>query len=307
MSTTPTETSDEILSHWNAIQCLRIVIFLQCLGVGGRYLISSNESESDVYGFLFFDRDWPETIAQQIDDWGMTACFLAGWVIIAGALIDWIRLRNHRARKTSEPVNPSLRLHSPLFKTWRIIECTACCVVAAWILLLASAHMVRGDIYAELSLGEQAVRFISPLVLLLMLTKPNPRRIALGFLAIASFSTFAVHGYKALNCYGPFTDLILLTSERFALLKIDQSTAEYSLYIIGGIDIVVAFLLLSIRWRSVAMYMVFWGMITASSRMTALGWSAWPETLIRAANWGAPLAVLLLMKVQTKNSDNENK
>ena len=39
--------------------------------------------------------------------------------------------------------------------------------------------------------------------------------------------------------------------------------------------------------------MALWGIITACSRITANGWEAYPEALIRAANGGLPLAILL--------------
>ena len=180
------------------------------------------------------------------------------------------------------------------------MEAIAASVVAIWMLAFAVTHMVRGDEYAELTLGEHAVRYAAPLALPLLLVCMNPQYIRNGLhniwmavLAIASAATFAVHGYKAFECYGPFVDLILLTDMRLTGFQLEQSNAESALVIIGVVDIVVAGLLLATRWKVIAFYMLLWGIVTAASRMTAFGWSAWPETLIRTANWGVPLALVV--------------
>ena len=56
---------------------LRWVVVIQCVGLGGRYLLSSGETESDIYGWLYFDLLWPERICQGIDDAGMVLTLVA--------------------------------------------------------------------------------------------------------------------------------------------------------------------------------------------------------------------------------------
>ena len=298
MNTSASDATKAWRSPSAALWCLRIVILLQSIGIGGRYLLSRNESESDVYGWLFFDHGWPETVAQQIDDWGTIACFSAGWAIVLAAVIG-VAIRG-RARQTSIEGFRTSRLQ-------QVATSLAAMVVAIWMLAVATTHMARGGVYAELTLGEQAVRFAAPLVLMVLTLQPRWRRLALLLLLGSSAITFLVHGYKAIQCYGHFTDLILLTDARLTGMSLRQSTAEFSLVVIGIIDIAVAVLLVATRWRWLAGYMVLWGAITAASRMTALGWPAWPETFIRATNWGVPLACLLLLRTLTvkSNADSE--
>ena len=267
--------------------CFRIVIALQCVGIGGRYVLSSNESESDVYGFLFFDHGWPEYSAQLIDDIGAYVCLFSGLILIVNGIV--------LSRK------PSLRL----LRIILLVDTALLIIVASWTFILAATHSVRGEVYAELTLGELAVRFATPVAMLIYLrgfgnSSKKFTLIATGVLTIAVTATFAVHGYKAQLLYGPFTDLILLTDQRLFQSDMEQATAESLLYLIGWTDIIVAGLLLFTRWRVVSFYMMLWGLISASSRLTAFGFAAWPETLIRSANWGAPLLLLCLIQIRVK-------
>jgi hypothetical protein len=285
--------------------CLRLVVVLQCIGLAGKYFLSTYESESDVYGFLFFDHGWPESVAQQIDDAGAITCLVAGLITVLCGL---------------------------LFKPGRVssfVTFVSLLTVFVWFLAISITHMLRGEPFALLSLGEHAVRYTVPFALAILLI---PLRIsndmrpksefaernaafsqhldqwAMTLLVLASSATFLVHGYKAFVRYGPFTDLILLSDARWFGLELSQSTAESALVVIGIIDILVALLLITTRWRVIAIYMAFWGLLTSISRMTALGFAAWPETLIRAANWGAPLAFVIYDGwSRTSNSKRTNK
>ncbi len=273
--------------------CLRIVILLQCIGLSGKYVFSRRESESDVYGYLFFDYGWPEQLAQRIDDGGAIACLIAGVIVMLIGTWGW------RGRSIGRA-----QLRTPVVGC---IDHVALATVFAWFLIISFTHMLRGEPFASLSLGEHAVRYCAAaaLSLLLMHSTSISRAGDLGqpwamrLLVIASAATFVVHGYKAVLRYSPFTDLILLTDMNMTGIGLSQSTAESALVVIGIIDILVAALLMLSRcagfalYRSFALYMVFWGCLTSLSRVTAYGWEAWPETLIRAANWGAPLAIVI--------------
>ncbi|MFG0265712.1 MAG: hypothetical protein ACF8AM_11275, partial [Rhodopirellula sp. JB055] len=94
-------------------------------------------------------------------------------------------------------------------------------------------------------------------------------------------------------CYAPFIDLILLSDMQWTEFGFRQASVERILVVIGILDILVALALLIFRSRAAAFYMVVWGLVTAASRMTALGMDAWPETWIRIANGGVPLAILI--------------
>ncbi len=295
---------------------LRIVVVIQCFGVGGRYLFSSMETESDVYGWLYFDCHWSESLAQSIDNAGALMTLVAGGLL---CLTGW---------RMTKPMN-----ESPRDEILRRLDRAAAWWVALWMLLNTAAHMMRAAVFAELSLAEHAVRYAAPIALALFsgardrapggtghvndsdtgdlfgehatkvapkldvdtraFSQPRRTRVAIHILVVAAAFTFAAHGYKAFECYAPFTDLILLSDMQWTDTGCTQTTAEQLLVAIGIADIVVALALLLIRSRLAAFYMVVWGSVTAASRMTAFGFDAWPETLIRIANGGVPLAILI--------------
>lgn len=268
------------------VWCLRITILIQCLGVGGRYLITSYETESPVYGWLYFENQWPEANAQTVDNLGALATVCAGTLLILGGTLcrkrsgdlEWIRLVHH-------------------------IEQVAAIWIAFWMLALACAQMMRASMYPEWSLAEHSVRYAAPLALLVLgrigsglpsETKSVMRRkTVVGILIVATAATFIAHGFKAIQRYSPFTDLILLSNLQWSNLAFGQATAETLLVGIGVVDILVAIALITMRLRWVAFYMAAWGLLTAFSRVAAFGIDAWPETLLRIQNGGVPLVILL--------------
>ncbi|TWU07469.1 hypothetical protein [Stieleria varia] len=270
--------------------CLCFIIFVQCIGVGGRYLFTSHEIESDVYGWLYFDHDWPESVAQTIDNAGSVLTLTMGCCLCITEILRWRR--------------PDLTRRTPLLRLTQV----ASLWIAIWMLVTAMTHMMRADVYAELTLAEHAVRYTAPVALLVGLEgtlRSSPTTdhwkasrlwgdpASIWLLVLSASATFAAHGYKAIECYGQFTDLILLSDLQWTNLGWGQKTTERILVAIGALDILVAFLLLSVRSRFAAFYMACWGLVTATSRMTALGLDAWPETLIRAANGGVPAAIFI--------------
>lgn len=263
---------------------LRLVIVTQCLGVIGCYLFSSYETESDIYGWLFFDQRLPEALAQTVDNAGNWVMLLAAVALFVGGIVGKFA-------------------HQPA-RTFQAIDFLAAIAIAVWMLSVAVTHTLRTSTYPELVLAEQAVRYAAPAALAWIAfhqyhharpmdaSDPVLTR-ALWFLIIAAASTFAAHGYKAIEGYGPFVDLILLSDDQWTEWGIRQAGANGLLLVIGIADLMVAGLLLLFRWRVAAFYMTVWGLITASSRVTALGMEAWPETVMRIANGGVPLAILI--------------
>ena len=73
----------------------------------------------------------------------------------------------------------------------------------------------------------------------------------------------------------------------------DAGTAAQLLLIVGILDIVFAVLILIKPVRIVLLWMVFWGFWTALLR-PIVGMPVW-DFVERWANWGAPLALLLLI------------
>ena len=73
----------------------------------------------------------------------------------------------------------------------------------------------------------------------------------------------------------------------------DAGVATQLLFLIGVIDIALAILILIKPVRLALLWMVFWGFWTALLR-PIVGMPVW-DFVERWANWGAPLALLLLL------------
>ena len=72
----------------------------------------------------------------------------------------------------------------------------------------------------------------------------------------------------------------------------DPETATQLLFVLGIIDIALAILVLIKPIRIALLWMVFWGFWTALLR-PLVGMPVW-DFVERSANWGAPLALLLM-------------
>ena len=73
----------------------------------------------------------------------------------------------------------------------------------------------------------------------------------------------------------------------------DAGTATTLLFLVGLMDIALALLILVKPIRIALLWMVFWGFWTALMR-PIVGMPIW-DFVERSANWGAPLALLLLI------------
>jgi hypothetical protein len=269
---------------------LRLVLALQCIGLLAAYYLVSFEIESNVYELLYFDWHYPEAVAQGVDDGGV---LLAGFCGIMLVVFGWLRF----AAVASPP--PSERALRRQLRLAGWLERTAACWLFVWFLAIAAAHQIRGGPYAQLALGEHAVRFLAPVAFWLCIPSAKAEtfpgrwnRHAEPILRLAAAATFAVHGYKAIQGYGPFLDLILLSDLRWSTGAVSEQLATVCLQVIGWVDLVVAAVILTRWWPAAALYMTAWGLITAASRMTALGADYWPATILRAANGGVPLVLL---------------
>ncbi len=294
-------SSHESVSRSTLLNLLRIIILLQSIGIAGKYLFVKFESDSNVYELLFFDWRWPEPVAQLIDDGVAWVCLVAACCIFTAGFARCL------------PAADMKKMLAPI----RFVEIVSVWLIVAWMFILALTDMIRGGLFAELSLGEHAVRFCLPLFFwMVLMSESTPHEVStdqiaadrysnvsirgrrsgwlmwgIFILSLATAATFAVHGHKALSCYGHFVDLILLSDAQWLGVEPTQATVERWLIFIGIVDLVVSGLLVFTRWRVVAAYMVLWALVTAASRITAFGFAAWPEALIRSANWGAPLVL----------------
>ncbi|MBI2042233.1 MAG: hypothetical protein HYT21_00560 [Candidatus Nealsonbacteria bacterium] len=115
----------------------------------------------------------------------------------------------------------------------------------------------------------------------------NNRKIIEWVLKIAVAGEFIGHGVFALQGKKAWVDW-------FSTFGIsDVGTATQFLFLIGIIDLTLAILILIRPIRIVLLWMAFWGFWTALVR-PLVGEPVW-DFVERWANWGAPLALLLLM------------
>lgn len=113
-------------------------------------------------------------------------------------------------------------------------------------------------------------------------------------LRIAVCGTFLGHGIFALGVKPDWVPY--LTTVGFS-----PELAMNTMPIIGAIDIVIAFLALVRPIKAVFLYAFIWAFLTAVIRPVS-GLPIW-DFVERAANWGAPLAYLLLVGFPKKWSD----
>lgn len=159
-------------------------------------------------------------------------------------------------------------------------------IVAAWFVTAALLKMIGDEPFALLALPCQAARF----GVAIAIARP---RFAIPILRVAASLTFLGHGTEAIGLHPKFIAYIQHTGGLVGCHVSDETTTMM-LRVIGTIDLVLAgAILLRPARRVTAGYMTFWGTITALARTVYAGPAGIPDTLIRAANPGAPLALLL--------------
>ena len=105
-------------------------------------------------------------------------------------------------------------------------------------------------------------------------------------LRIAVAGEFIGHGMLAIGGKKDWIGWIV------QMIHVSPQTATTLLLVIGVSDLLVALVVLLRPIRSVLLWATFWGFWTALVRpIVGVGWLDFVE---RSANWGAPLALLLL-------------
>ncbi|MEX2216639.1 MAG: hypothetical protein WD768_21175 [Phycisphaeraceae bacterium] len=131
-------------------------------------------------------------------------------------------------------------------------------LVAAWAGVTAWAtQMNEGDAFAFVAVPAQAVRFIAPLALVLLLAWPGHyaraawrQHGAMWLLRLAAAVVFIAHGYEAFALNPRFIDYILHSGQFFFATTFPQQTAEWLLRLIGVQDVILAVALIG-AWPNV--------------------------------------------------------
>jgi uncharacterized membrane protein YphA (DoxX/SURF4 family) len=272
--------------HTIIVNILRVSIALQALGIGVEYLGIFNpwDDDSPVFSLLCFDRQWPEETAQRVDDIGAWAYLVCGLALVA---IPFIGATTRKLIGRDEPLLP--------VALWQLPLCTT---VALWQIILTTVSWYRGGSFmSEWTLASQSARIALPIALLVLTplsrtsdVSQRSTSVAMWILRIATCLTFVAHGLKSINLHGEFTNYIISAADQVSW-ALSQETAEVMLRVIGGLDLVVAALIVVTRWRAVAYYMAAWALIAAFARVVHAGWGSYFEVLIRSGNYCAPFVV----------------
>lgn len=120
----------------------------------------------------------------------------------------------------------------------------------------------------------------------------NNTKIMEWILRIAVAGEFLGHGVLAV---GGKADWVTWVEK---LSGLDSATSLTIVTIVGIIDIILALIVIFRPIPTLLLWMAFWGFFTALLR-PILGNSIW-DFVERFANWGAPLALYYLLKIQKK-------
>jgi len=158
-----------------------------------------------------------------------------------------------------------------------------------------------GYAFFELTLFAQALRYLAPLALVPLVVSRSVfkaeklcRWTAEWILRIGLAVVFFTHGFEALGKNPVFVDLILGSARTFGI-SMTEASAGIALTIIAWVDFAVAGLTLFRLSRPLLGWLCFWGLITALSRPISLGLASYPEVLLRAPHFLAPVALWFLV------------
>lgn len=255
---------DTKLTDW----ILRIAVTLQCVGLFRIAMVDGTA----VGETLFMSLGWTEAAMLTVDRGAAWALLLAGLSVVA------------------RPTRPALF------------------AVATWFGIVAALSWYQGGTFGyEYTIPGYGTRILSPVALAVLVWPTSDwserRRWAERLLRLGCAATFTAHGIEALEHHPRFIDYVITAFRRIDI-SISESATKQLLTAIGVQDLFLAGLVLTRRWRAVALYMGFWGAVTAGSRMVHMGLVKWPATLVRAANAGAPLALAALW-ASTSQTDDE--
>lgn len=188
----------------------------------------------------------------------------------------------------------------------RPMASAALLVAVAFFVEAFGAWSFGGYPFVEWVMYSHALRYLLPFALFVWLLSPSilrsevwRREGASWILRVALASVFIAHGLQAWYESPGFIDLLIGSTRRLIGYRLTESAAVSILHVIGVVDVIVGLLVLVGRWRWLLGWLCFWAFITAASRMTATGWGAYTELLVRASHYLAPVAVLLLAKVDS--------
>lgn len=168
-------------------------------------------------------------------------------------------------------------------------------------LVLANAVfgvIVGGFAFSELSPAAHALRILTPVALVSAWWHGHgggaaARHLTDALLRIGLATVFVAHGYEAWAQHPEFADYLLATAG-FVTLDLSDGTIAAALRAIAVADVVVAIAVLVRPAPPILIWMALWGLVTALARPVAYGWEWYPEVMVRAPHFLAPIALQML-------------
>ena len=314
---------------------LAVVLCLQCLGMA-RPLLSKDGSH--VYRYATKQVDLEQSheadaanALNALISGTADASIMTGFVDKDPSQVD--QRRQERFWKIDRGIGIFLCLLACLVIAWpgrSRVTIVGLVFAAVFIVVDACcATLIAGKAFSDLSLPSMATRVAAPLGMALGIGftrrqsqgsadgqreprnawQPWPKGPTRSLDLLLRWSlaiTFCAHGCKAVQGHAPFRDLISLSSRRIGL-SLDETTISGLLTVIGWQDILLAITIVLLRTRWLLWWLGAWGIITAFSRMTAMGLGVYDLTMLRAANGGLALVLLSFWQWQSLQNPELNK
>lgn len=255
---------------------------------------------------------------------------VADWLLRITAILFAIGLTRALFTRAGTSIGSAVLLHSDVpdpqiflaekVAAGGILICALSLVIRPSILALilislpifAESYMSRQNDshhFAALTPFAHALRYLTPLALIPLVSKldlfgtPRTRQLfAAKILQFATAVTFLTHGYEAWKLHPHFVDFLITTAELLINYDLSESQANRILKAIGILDFSVAvWLIIRPNW-TLLIWLSFWGLITALARPLTLGFASYPEVLMRASHFLAPLALGALLISLKKTS-----
>lgn len=234
---------------------LRAVVFLQIVG----FLAAARVGESTTIEILYIGLGLPEGLAASVA-WGVAG-------LLAAAALGALVTPRH----------------------WYLYP------VAAWFFGVAVAEAwLGGSPHAYLTPVADTARWMAPVALAHVGVPDGEFDLAAEhMLRYSASATFAIHGWEALLHNPEFLDFLFGAGRRIGI-PLAEGLARSILTGVGILDLAVAAVLAGGgRWLTIAGWMAFWAAVAAGARTVHLGAVGIPATLVRTANAGVPLALVV--------------
>ncbi len=252
---------------------LRVTVAVQCLGAAAQRL--SAGTVSPVAEFLIVDVQWLEAQAWQLDNG------VAYGLMVAGVLIA-------------------------LRPAWPVLL-----PVTVWFIAVAAIPVVRGvNPTSAIEFVAEGLGYLSPLALMILDFWPPRFKshwgrtvVAMWMLRLAAMETFFGTGLLAiLHSVEPGPSLVLFqeVARQLRGAPLSDVAARAGLGVMGGLFMAVALNMLATRSKPVLMGAMAMGFVSSFSRMVESGPAAFPETLVRFAQIGVPLVLLLYFSLSIR-------